>query len=173
MVAGIHEIAVLKISQILRGTTRWSISLIKLKTWFCSFSKDELHHLAKTVEQLFLRKRFCFNTSKGITVLDWFYFSVRPVWSLERVFFDETFSKVWNSLHWLLKKLLFHCTHMSVRCVQAEDCKSCFHETLSTLFIYTFFLIKTKCTLSLVNHLRPAEKAAFRTLRTHQRYWTS
>ena len=53
--------------------------------------------LAKPFEQLFLWKRFSLNISQEITVftnmISLLYFSVRPSRTLERVFFDKTFSE--------------------------------------------------------------------------------
>ena len=92
---------------------------VKLKTWFLQlFWRWTLQlifiwNLEKLFKQPFLGTFFCLNFTGDHCFYwyDWFYFSVRPIWSLERVFFDETFNKAWdqNAFHWLLGK--FHCAH--------------------------------------------------------------
>ena len=58
---------------------------------------------------------------------------MRPVWSLQRVLFSETFSEAWiqNSLRWLLQKRHYSIVRIApVRYVQAQDCSTRLHKTL-------------------------------------------
>ena len=73
----------------------------------------------------------------------WFYFSVKPIWSLERVFFGKTLNKAWdqNIFHWLLTKI-----YCSIVCIASvyyvqEDCNTRLYETLSNICIYIYMYI--------------------------------
>ena len=136
-VVGCHKMAVMKIFKIPRGTTRRS--LVKLKTWplqlFWRWTPPLIfiRNHAKPFEQLFLGKRKGFRKGSLFLLIDWFYFSVKPFWSLERVFFDESFSVGPKHLALTAWKRYYSIVRIvSVRYVQAEVCNACLHGTLST-----------------------------------------
>ena len=122
----------MKIFQIPRGTKRWSLSLVKLKS-FPAFLKmnstsDIYSEFSKIFRATISRRRFCLSISQEITVywFDWFYFPL---------LFSEVFSEVWdqNTLQCLSEKGYYSIVHIaSVLYVQAEDCNTRLHQTLST-----------------------------------------
>ena len=130
----------MKIFQIARGTKRLSLSLVKLK-FFSAFLKmnstsDIYSEFSKIFRATISRGRFCLSISQEITVYwcDWFYFPVRSIWHSKGVF-GEIFSEAWdqNTLPCLSEKGYHSIVCIaSVRYVQAEDCNTRLHETLST-----------------------------------------
>ena len=122
----------MKIFQIPRGTKRWSLSLVKLKT-FPAFLKmnstsDIYSKFSKIVGATISRRQFCLSISQEITVY-W------CDWTLERVAFSEIFSEArdQNNLHCLSEKGYYSIVRIAlVRYVHAGDYKTRLHETLST-----------------------------------------
>ena len=83
--AGIEEIYAVKIFQILRGTIRCILSLVKFKT-FPAFLKmnsttDIYYEFSTIFRATISMENFCLNTSQEITVYwcHWFYFPVRSI----------------------------------------------------------------------------------------------
>ena len=83
--AGIEEIYAVKIFQILRGTIRCILSLVKFKT-FPAFLKmnstiDIYYEFSTIFRATISMANFCLNTSQEITVYwcRWFYFPVRSI----------------------------------------------------------------------------------------------
>ena len=109
----------MKIFQIPRGTKRWSLSLVKLKS-FPAFLKMNstsgiYSEFSKICRATIYRGRFCLSISQEVTVYscDWFYFPVRSIWHSKEWFPSKflvrrgtrtTCTAVW-------KRILFHCTH--------------------------------------------------------------
>ena len=86
LAAGVQEIYVVKIFKIPGSTKRWSLSLVKLKT-FPAFLKmksttDIYSEFSKFFRATISRWRFCLNILQEITVYwcDWFYFPVTSIW---------------------------------------------------------------------------------------------
>ena len=134
--AGVQEIYAMKIFQTPSGTKRWSLSLVKLKS-FPAFLKMNstsgiYSEFSKICRATIYRGRFCLSISQEVTVYwcDWFYFPVRSIWH----------SKEWFSAKVLVRrgtrtseKGYYSIVRIaSVRYVQAEDCNTRLNETLST-----------------------------------------
>ena len=80
LAAGVQEIYAVKIFQIPRGTKRWSLSLVKLKTFPAFFkmnsTSDFYSEFSKIFRATISRGCFCLSVSQEITVYwcEWFYF---------------------------------------------------------------------------------------------------
>ena len=101
MVAGIQGICVPKIFKIPRGTSRQSLSLVKLKTWilqlFWRWSPPLtfIRNLAKPFQQLFVIKCFASIFRRGsLSLLIWL---VLLLCETNLIFKKRTF---WWSFHW-------------------------------------------------------------------------
>ena len=113
------ETYAVKIFQIPRGTKRWSLSLVKLKT-FPAFLKmnsnsDISSEFGKIFRATIPTERFCLSILQEITVYlcHWFHFPVRSIWHLKEWFSVKFLVRV-GPEHPALsvwKKILFHCMH--------------------------------------------------------------
>ena len=135
----------MEIFQIPGGNKRWSLSLVKLKS-FPAFLKmnstsDIYSEFSKIFGATISRRRFYLSISQEITVYwcDWVLLSCEINMTLEKEVFSEVFrevfSEAWdqNALHCLSEKGYYSIVCIaSVRYVQAEDCNTRLHETLST-----------------------------------------
>ena len=135
----------MEIFQIPGGNKRWSLSLVKLKP-FPAFLKmnstsDIYSEFSKIFGATISRRRFYLSISQEITVYwcDWVLLSCEINMTLEKEVFSEVFrevfSEAWdqNALHCLSEKGYYSIVCIaSVRYVQAEDCNTRLHETLST-----------------------------------------
>ena len=87
-----QDIYVVKIFQILRGTKRRSVFLVKLKTspdfLKLTSTTDIYSEFSKIFTATIFSGDVCLNFSQEITVYwcDWFYFCVRPIWPSKECF---------------------------------------------------------------------------------------
>ena len=86
LAAGVQEIYAMKIFQTPSGTKRWSLSLVKLKSFpaflMMNSTSGIYSEFSKICRATIYRGRFCLSISQEVTVYwcDWFYFPVRSIW---------------------------------------------------------------------------------------------